>query len=523
MRYTFGLKEISLLLLSVVLYRLMLPNFNFPEIAYVFAVPLLVWACFNPPKKTYYSVSAGVCFLNWVSTIFWLRHITWVGLILLSVVLGFLMWVWWVSVYRVLGRILYLSTIRRILCAIGLAGLWVLIEWVRSFLFTGFPWLPLAASQWQRPAALQLAEYTGAYGVSFIIIFFNIAIALCIAQFFKNKKPGCACFVRMCPEFYCALLLLLGNTFLYTSALRKSVEEESLFSVAWVQPYVPASLKWSETEANKHIQVLELLTQHAALGRPDLILWPESCTPYPVYGDYRMEAWVDAFSERIEAPILMGNVAVTPTGWYNGIFFVSDEWGIAPEFYAKLKRVPFGEYIPLREYLPSWVTKVIPLEEDIQTDASYETLGLLVKNRPYQAAGLVCYEDIFPQVCRKQVMLGADFIYVVTNDGWYLEEAGAYQHAAHSVLRAVESRRPVLRCGNNGWSGWMDELGRTRFVLEDAAGSIYIRDTAQKEISRSPIWASHLSIYTVYGDWFIGLCSVFVVLGLIQIRKVQNE
>src|SRR5690606_25613053 len=78
---------------------------------------------------------------------------------------------------------------------------------------------------------------------------------------------------------------------------------------------------------------------------------------------------------------------------------------------------------------------------------------------------LICYEDIFPRLARRSVAAGAEVLVVNTNNGWFGEGAAAYQHAAHSVLRAVETRRPVLRAGNSGWSGWIDECGAIRAVL----------------------------------------------------------
>ncbi|MEC8650399.1 MAG: hypothetical protein VXX82_05680, partial [Verrucomicrobiota bacterium] len=84
---------------------------------------------------------------------------------------------------------------------------------------------------------------------------------------------------------------------------------------------------------------------------------------------------------------------------------------------------------------------------------------------------------------------------------------GASQHAAHSVLRAVENRRPVIRCGNGGWSGWIDEYGNIRETLTDADGSIYFRGGGTLTVSQYPDWERRKSHYTIKGDWFILLCS----------------
>lgn len=107
---------------------------------------------------------------------------------------------------------------------------------------------------------------------------------------------------------------------------------------------------------------------------------------------------------------------------------------------------------------------------------------------------------------------GQIFFFVVTNDGWYLDEAGAYQHAAHSVLRAVETRRPVIRSGNNGWSGWIDPLGRIRHVVADDTGNIYVQKVDAFDVFYTPHWQYKLSFYVRYGNSFIGFClGVFLI------------
>jgi len=101
------------------------------------------------------------------------------------------------------------------------------------------------------------------------------------------------------------------------------------------------------------------------------------------------------------------------------------------------------------------------------------------------------------------VLSGADALVVVTNDAWYGEGQAAYQHAASSVLRAIETRRPVLRCGNSGWSGWIDEFGNVRRWMHDADGSVYIRGTFTANVTRDQRWIGRDSFYVEHGDWFV--------------------
>ena len=129
---------------------------------------------------------------------------------------------------------------------------------------------------------------------------------------------------------------------------------------------------------------------------------------------------------------------------------------------------------------------------------------------------LICYEDLFPAMAASEVRSGADALVVVTNDTWYSGGA-AFQHAAHSVLRAVETRRPVLRCGNAGWSGWIDEFGNIRRVLRNEDGSIFYRGVAIASVTRDIRWIGRNSFYVEHGDWFVLVSAALLVLTVLML------
>jgi apolipoprotein N-acyltransferase len=116
---------------------------------------------------------------------------------------------------------------------------------------------------------------------------------------------------------------------------------------------------------------------------------------------------------------------------------------------------------------------------------------------------LICYEDVFPHLARYSTLAGANVLTVLTNNGWFGEGGAAYQHASHAVLRAVENRRPVIRCGNAGWSGWIDEFGVVRATLTNDGGSIYFRGVRALDVTRDARWVDRNTVYTEYGDWFV--------------------
>ena len=132
-------------------------------------------------------------------------------------------------------------------------------------------------------------------------------------------------------------------------------------------------------------------------------------------------------------------------------------------------------------------------------------------NHTWQVGSLICYEDSFPQLARISAQAGAQLFFVATNNAWYGEEGGAYQHAAHSVLRAVETRRPVMRAGNAGWSGWIDSYGRIQEVLEDHRGSIYFKGVGQITVFQFTEWLHRTSPYTQWGDWIIAVAAIYCI------------
>ena len=243
----------------------------------------------------------------------------------------------------------------------------------------------------------------------------------------------------------------------------------------------------------------------------DILMLPEAVTPEAIKGDFETLFFYQSLVENRGRPILTGNLAYYSEGnrWYNGIFLMEPETGLNPIYYAKRRLVPFGEYTPnpfkgfleafgatQGYYYPGTFDGVIPV---------------VLREKQYAFGALVCYEDMFPTLARDTVRAGAEILYVATNNAWYGEEGGAYFHAAHSVLRAVENRRPVIRCGNAGWSGWIDPYGSVRDVLTNEANSIYFRGSGSFSLTIDKQWQSYTSVYTRYGDWFVWLSAIFAI------------
>lgn len=520
--------------------------------ALFFAIPALLWA-YQQPRFRYYLTGVFLAgLLSWVSSLAWLRHapqaidgwhpiaagtLGWGMTVALSAVLALFYTGFFAAAWYVLPRLGSYRAVMRILGLLGLAALWTLLEWLRSWVFTGFPWMPLALSQWKTPGMLQMIATTGAGGLSFVIIYFNLGVAAYFRQVFAKRSRKW--WNRLSPEFYTAMGLLLWN---FSFSLGESLwipdsKREYLFTAGLVQPYVPQHQKWDIERGLASLDALQTLTVEAREGGGEVIFWPESVAPWPIVGEPEMQKWAEELAARVEAPILGGHVVVDgdrsdpDAVWYNAVALVDPRKGLITDtIYAKRHLVPFGEYVPLEGVVP-FIKKIVPIEGSFGRGNAPVVIPIEIYKdsylrntsgpRVYNAGALICYEDIFGSLSRDSVRQGADFLFVATNNGWFGEEGGAIQHAAHSILRAVETRRIVIRSGNGGWSGWIDESGRIRSEMMDSERGTYFRGTKAVLVTRLPGGDRVITPYVRYGEWFTAFCGVlaFMATWVLFLRK----
>ncbi len=501
--------------LTVVLLVAAFPPFHSPEAAYACLAPGAFWAYLRPRLKVYAWTMFAAQALAWTINLSWLHPVTWAGLFILGPLVGAWTGSWFLAAWWTMPRMAGRPTPVRLLAMLGLCGAWVLIEWTRTWLFGGFPWMPLAATQWEMRSVLQVAAYTGAYGISFVVVAANIGIAAFAHRLLREGEVGLR---RRSQELLLALFLLLVCLSVHVQeSVNRAMYSVPFARVAFVQPDIPALVKWDTTKEPEIMRTLWTTTLEAGESRPDLVLWPESTTPFPLNDDPAMRKFVEQLSARTKAPMLVGADAVDLADprhvlAYNAAFAVDPNLGVQTAYYAKRRLVQFGEYIPLRPVF-GWIGKFAPLGDDFTPGTDPAPLVVPLARGAAALGVLICYEDLFPALARDEVLAGADALVVVTNDAWYGEGAAAYQHAAHSVLRAVETRRPVLRCGNAGWSGWIDEFGSVRMLMKDGNGSIYFRGSQYADVTRDQRWIGRNSFYVEHGDWFVAVCLCLAAMG----------
>jgi len=245
--------------------------------------------------------------------------------------------------------------------------------------------------------------------------------------------------------------------------------------VSIVQGNIPQELKWNMEVAEDIIDKYNNLTRLAAFDSPDLIIWPETSFPGFFGVDKRFTGQVLNLARRISVPLLLGANSENGIRNFNSAILISRKGGIIDR-YDKIHLVPFGEYVPFSDRFPILHRLVLGELGEFTAGRDYKIFKLKADNQKPIAkfATLICFEDIFPEMAKKFVQRGAQFLVVITNDAWYGDSGAAYQHAAGSVFRAIENRVPVVRCANTGYSCFIDSRGRIYDSVREKGAHLFI-------------------------------------------------
>lgn len=522
--------------------------------AWVALLPLALWAGAAPAWKRFAGGAFAAMWAAEFASMIWLRHVYpplgYLGLVFLTAYFALFPTLWALAARRLLPRESSRALPSRMLDMLALAGLWIALEWLKGRLFTGCPWMPMAATQWQVTPMLALCPYAGPAGPGFAIVLFNLGLARYARRLTERNDESLArtgmpatpwSGMRVCPEFYLGLApILLSLSLFFREVTSRRATDAVLFSAAAVQTDFDPNAKWDRRRTDENVRVVRDATLAAArLARPgevwesgapppasagkdgpDLIVWPEAALPFPI-GSPDYDGFLATLAAEARATLLVGAVKDADKGYYNGIFQVSPDGGVLSAFYAKRHLVPFGEYVPFADLLP--LRKVVPIKEDSLRGENHDPLEVALRDgSTVKLGGLVCYEDIFPELARDMAARGADALLVVTNDAWYGREAGAHQHAAACAVLAASTGLPVVRCGNAGWSGYISPLGRGEPVL-DASGSIYFRGAGRFDVYGTPAASRKPTPYVLYGDRLVAAGAGLFAFALLRRRYARRS
>jgi len=390
-----------------------------------------------------------------------------------------------------------------------LASAWSTHEWIRGWLFGGFGWNGLGVALWAKWPLIQIAEFTGVTGLSFVIAFVNvIAVTIPVRLFLEARTH------RMRPhwDINFTMLGVVGLLVFGWQVARNPPQTKPLRVVA-VQANVPQKQKFDPQFA---AQIFSRFTRLSAIPLqveppPDLLIWPESAMPGPVLEDEETHRFVMDFSASTKTDLLLGTIDVENGYDYNAAALVSDA-GQHVQIYRKLHLVPFGEYIPLRHSFPLFAAVAghwVP--GDFETGQDHTVFRLT--NSDVQVAPLICFEDTIGELTRKFVLRGANLLANVTNDGWFLHSAGSQQHLANAIFRCVETRRPMVRAANTGVTCFVNEFGRVTQLLQDETGGTFTEGVLAGEVNVPT--ERDLTFYVRYGEVFAELCASVTLIAII--------
>ena len=483
---------VALSIIAAVLLSLSFSSFNLWQFGWCGFIPLFI-ALENKSLRRSFIVAylCGVIF--WSFTVYWLVHVTLLGTIILVLYLALY--------FGLFG--LGITFLRRNQenGILFFPCLWVLLEYVRSYLFTGFPWALIGFSQYKNLPVIQIANITGVWGVSFLVVLVNTVIYSIIRKQLK---------LRIYLIYAAILFLSLAYGFIrlsYRPALQKG---SRVLKISVIGGNIPQDLKWDKQAVGFIQNSYRELTVAAAGDNPDLIIWPEASVPGLWGQDDAEFALVFSLARQQNINLLAGAVCRLRDNYYNSALLI-DKLGVLQAIYNKLHLVPFGEFVPLKNIFP-FLETIAPIG-DIEPGNEYTIFKLqpALFEKPVGAPApfgvLICFEDLFPELSRQFVKRGAKFLVNITNDAWYKEGSAPYQHFAASVFRAIENRVYLARAANTGISGFIDPFGRILSVIHDTKEKeIFIKGYSSQSIYLEP---PRRTLYNQYGDFFIILCLLF--------------
>ena len=512
--------DITLSLIAGIMLALAFPPLDFYPLAWVAIIPLLISLGGKELKASFF-LGTFTGFVYFIGTIYWVfnsmyfyGHIPAVLSLLILLALCLYLGVY-IGMFSMLFK--YVSRSSRFPALFIVPVLWVTLEVVRTYAFTGFPWSIIGYSQYNFLTFIQIADITGVYGVSFFVAAVNGAIFDVLIYWPKklNKMP---LFDRWpMPVGLSVLTLLLAVSMFYGMRHLRTDEIGKKIRSSVIQGNFEQEMKWDIKFQKKIIDTYKRLTAKAASYSPSLIVWPETAVPF-AFGnlanpsDASLTAEIVDFQKTLNTNLLFGSVMVkdikdnehqpfrptNQTNLTNSAVLISSD-GRVLSVYDKMHLVPYGEYIPLKKFFP-FIEKLVVGIGDFVPGKEYTVMDM----QEAKISTLICYEIIFPGMVRKFADKGANLFVSITNDAWFGRSSAPYQHFSMAVFRAVENRVPVLRAANTGISGFIDTKGRIK-----RKGDIFIESVLTEEVA---VGSLKKSFYTKYGDLFAFLCIISCVL-----------
>jgi len=539
-----GKNDILLLLLSGILLAMAFPPISFYYLIFVGLIPYFIVL---EKRETLAEINRATYFMAFVFsllTVYWVGGFT-IGKDYYLMISGFVL-LFFNPLLFLIGSTLYyfaLKSFSRKVAMLLLPFFWVCYEYCYSLTDFQFPWLTLGNSPSKFLYFIQPADVVGVYGLSLIILFINLFLFISYRHYLKKSNYKL--------PFVIALLLFILPIIYGVIKVNSFKESEKKIRVGLVQPNLDPYEKWSGGNLNELIGEYLTLSRNAVTKNAKVVIWPETALPvYLLNGQYYdVLDSIRNFVGTTKVPVLTGmpnfisyfNNEKVPSDAkfseagkfyytnYNAILLFNPD-SMRIQTYGKMKLVPFGEHTPFADQLPflgdliKWGVGIGGW--NIGKDTTNFKLGIrnyelgnaqpTINHQPSTIINaVVCYESIFPELIAAFAQRGSEMIAVVTNDSWYGNTSGPYQHKEISVLRAVENRRSVVRAANGGISCIINPLGIT--VAET---KMYTKDVLVGNVSlnnEKTFYTLHPFIVPVTSSlislWIFGIFILFKLKG----------
>jgi len=396
--------------------------------------------------------------------------------------------------------------------------LWTCIELAVSWGVMGFPWLSLAYSQTYLPSLIQYASITGMYGVTFWVVMLNVLFFYMILRL-KNQRPILFPAVSV-------VLLFIVPWIMGRWAISRAASPNKEVTISLVQGNIDPYKKWTPSFVDSNFVVYDRLTALAGEHNPDLLVWPETAAPCYLRHRFSQLKKVKPQIDQFGVPLLTGApdyewIDRETVKKYNAALLLHpNSWKM--DRYYKNHLVPFSERVPLADRLPLLYDLLLKIDPNVGDFSPGDSLTVFeFKSKSLQEkvrfAAVICYDSIFSNLVRSFIKQGAQFLVIITNDGWFGKTSGPYQHAQMAVYRAIENRVWVARCANTGISEFIDPFGRIQSKTDLNTDAVL---TGTVGLSTGP------SIFVRHGHlfpWFIIIVNIMILIFTFFSLKIRKQ
>jgi apolipoprotein N-acyltransferase len=341
---------------------------------------------------------------------------------------------------------------------------------------------------------IQPATWGGVYAISFLIVLVNAALACAVVARRPAWAISSALLIAAVIGVMC-LSLAFANTSSASNGPR-------YLNVVALQPNVPMTAQktvaeWNELRA-RHLSMSIQGLQAVDKTLPTLVVWPESPMNFTYAADRQLQTVIAGFSQTNHTSLLFNSLEPAPNdGSYNSALLINEQGSLIAQ-YDKIRLMPFGEYVPLPQWLPG-ASLISGIVGEFTPGDQYTLMPIA----DHRAGVFICIESAYPWIARRMTSEGADFLINISNDGYLGPTAVMRQHLANTIFRAVENGRPLLRITNTGLSAPISANGA---VLEQTRP--FETDVRNWTVTA----ATNNTFYTRHGDLFVYLCAALTAI-----------